>query len=72
MTDEPHGRQAQGNAGAFLAPETGVIPAPMDSVGSLGDAPPEPDDPAEPAHVTPQRGLLDSLLGRNQPPPRNL
>jgi hypothetical protein len=71
MTDEPHGRRAEGNAGAFLAPE-GMIPAPMDPVGSLGDAPPEPDDPAQPATVAPRRGLLDTLLGRNPPPPRDV
>ncbi len=55
MTDEPHGRQAQGNAGAFLAPGTGMIPAPMASDDTLGGAPPEPDDPAQP--------LTDPLTG---------
>ena len=64
-------RTVNGNAGAFLAPETGMIPAPMDSIGDLSDAPPEPDDPAPPADVAPTRSAIDILLGRNAPPPKD-
>ena len=73
MVDQQHDqREAQGNAGAFFGTDFTMIAAPMDAIGGIDGAPPEPDDPNQPARVAPRRSLLDRLLGRNPPPPRDL
>ena len=72
MSDEHSERpEAQANAGAFLSPFGGMVPAPMKTDDGV-DAPPEPDDPAAAAAQAPHRSTLDILLGRNAPPPKDL
>jgi hypothetical protein len=62
--------QAERSAGMFLGP-TGTFPAAIASRSDeLRDAPPEPADPAMPPAPPRRRSLLDRLLGRNPPPPR--
>ena len=72
MTDDPHARKAEGNAGAFLGPFAGMVPVPMEPGSDLSDAPPEPEDEAQVAQQPRKRSLTDALLGRNPPPPRDL
>lgn len=72
MSDDHSERpEAQANAGAFLAPFGGVVPAPMRPQDAIDEAPTDPDDPgslpAQPAH----RSTLDILLGRKVPPPKD-
>ena len=71
MTDDPHARRAEGNAGAFLAPFSGVVPVPIDPVDGLAEAPADPEDGAQVATPPPKRSFTDALLGRNPPPPRD-
>ncbi len=72
MSDDHSERPtAQPNAGAFLSPLGGMVPAPMEALDA-GVAPPEPDDPAEAPAAAPHRSTLDILLGRHAPPPKDL
>ena len=62
--------KAERNAGMFLGPG-GPFPAVIrPDTDDLRDAPPEPEDPDQPVPATPRQGLVDRLLGRNPPPPR--
>ena len=71
MTDD-HGkpREAEGNAGAFLAPFGGVVPVPMSPQGAEG-APDEPLDPEVAPPAKPHRSTLDWMFHRNDPPPKD-
>jgi hypothetical protein len=69
--EDPDQREAQGNAGAFLSPYSGMIPFPVSTADQdPGGSPAEPPDPAQVPDQPQQRSLLDRLLGRNPPPPR--
>lgn len=61
--------EAENNAGALLSP-VGPIPFSGDTRSDeLDHAPPEPDDPAQPAPEPRHRSTMDKLVGRNAPPP---
>ncbi|MFN8620655.1 MAG: hypothetical protein U0869_07940 [Chloroflexota bacterium] len=72
MSDDGEKRpEAQGNAGAFLAPFGGVVPVPMTPQGTEG-APAEGEDPDAAPPEQKRRSTLDWMLHRGDPLPKDL
>jgi hypothetical protein len=69
--DQGKKTEAEGNAGAFLAPFGGVVPVPMSPQG-VEDAPEEGENPDEAPPEKHRRSTLDWMLHRGDPLPKDL